>query len=249
VPDGERAPLARCERLVVGRGRTGLLPPIDLAIDPGTLTLVVGRNGAGKSTFARTLLGLLPPVSGRVALRRPDLRLTYVPQRASLDDALPIRARELVAFGQLRGYGFLRPWAARSERDACDAALTAASASDLAQLPLRDLSEGQKQRVLFARLIASDAELALLDEPTAAMDPAAQRAAFEQLTKLAKERGMGLVVISHALGVALEHATHVLFLDRDHGVVVYGEKEEALLHPELRRHYGSAEQGAESAHG
>ena len=237
--------LARAEALVVGRQGRALLPPIDFAIEAGSVVAVVGRNGAGKSTFARTLLGLLAPVSGRVVLARPELRMTYVAQAARLDDALPIRAREWVAFGPLRGHDYLWPWPRARQRASVRAALEATGAGALAQRPLRDLSEGQRQRVLLARLLASDPELAVLDEPTAAMDAPGQRAAFAELSKLAATRGTAIVVITHALSAASLHADRMLFLDREHATVVAGTQAEVTAHASFRAGLGDADAGAD----
>lgn len=234
-------PLARAEALVIGRRGQPLLPPIDFAFERGAFVAVVGRNGAGKSTFARTLLGLLPPLSGRVALARPDLRLAYVPQVSRLDEVLPMRAREWVALGTLRGLRFAWPWPDREARAQIDAALAAAGARELAASPLRDLSEGQRQRVLLARLLASEPELAVLDEPTAAMDAPGERAAFEQLARLARTRGTAIVVVTHALGAAAHHADRVLLLDREHGAVVSGTPDELQAHPVFRARVEAAE--------
>ena len=240
--------LLSCEQLVIGHGARALLPPIELRVTRGSLVVVVGRNGAGKSTWLRTVLGLLPPLAGRCALAHPQLKLAYVPQAIQLDPALPVRAREVVMWSRLRGLDFLRPWARASDVRACEAALAAAGALELADQPLRDLSEGQKQRVYFARMLAAEADLALLDEPTAAMDAVAQRDAFARLAALARERRMAIVVVTHALDAAARHASQLLFLDREHGLALSGAPSEVLAHPVLVAQYGQAP-ATERAHG
>src|SRR5688572_18680562 len=155
----------RCAGLVVGHGGRALLPPIDFTVRRGAFHVILGRNGAGKSTFLTTLLGLLPPVAGTVE-RAPGVRCGYVPQVSTIDELLPVKAREVVRWGQLSGWSFLRPFATRAERAAGEEALAAAGATPLARQSYRDLSLGQKQRVLFARLLAMAADVAVLDEPT-----------------------------------------------------------------------------------
>jgi zinc transport system ATP-binding protein len=116
--------------------------------------------------------------------------------------------------------------------------MTEMGVESLHDSPFRKLSEGQKQRVLFARLSASESELALLDEPTSAMDVVAEREAFELLDALRKRRGTAIVVVSHYLGLARDFADRVLMLDRDTPAVVCGTPEEVFSHAAFRERYG-----------
>jgi zinc transport system ATP-binding protein len=232
------APLLRCERLVIGYGGRALLPACDLTLRPGTLVLVLGRNGSGKSTFFRTVLGLLPPVSGTVT-RRPGVRVAYVGQGHTLDRGLPLRARDVVSWGLHSGWSFLRR--PPGGRAACDRALAEAGVPELADRIFPTLSEGQKQRVLLARLLAARPQVGFLDEPTAAMDAVAEEHAIAHLAELARGQGMAIVVISHTLGLAGRFADEVVFLDRDDGVIVHGTPSEVLAHPSFRRQFGVLE--------
>jgi zinc transport system ATP-binding protein len=229
-------PILTCDALEIGYGRR-LLPPIQLSVCQGQFLGVVGRNGAGKTTFFRTLLGLIPPLGGRVTLP-PALPIAYVPQVSALDALLPIRSRDVVAWGTLRGWSFLRPGRARAARDARDRALREADAAILAGQAYGELSQGQKQRVLFARMLASDPRLAFLDEPTAAMDVVAERHAFEGLVRLVRERQLTVVVVTHDVELCAKHADQVLFLDREDQSVIQGDPETVFTHPEFVRHYG-----------
>jgi zinc transport system ATP-binding protein len=231
--------LLRCERLVVGHAGQPILPACDLEIQRAKFTMVLGRNGAGKTTFFRTVLGLMPPVSGSVR-RAPGVRIAYVGQGLALDRILPVRARDVVAWGTHSGWSFLH----RSSREtaaACHRALAEAGVPELADRPFRNLSEGQKQRVLLARMLVGAPDVGFLDEPTAAMDAVAEEEAIVHLARLAKDRGMGIVVISHVLGLAARYADEVVFLDRDDGVIVNGPPATVFAHASFRRQFGSLE--------
>jgi zinc transport system ATP-binding protein len=226
-----------CEQLVVGWQKP-ILPPIDLTIRRGKLLCVIGRNGSGKTTWFKTLLGLRKPISGRVVKARPDLRVAYVPQVAQLDPILPVRARELVLWGRISGWGFLRPFSSKQDREAAAKALAEAEATAFADKPYAELSEGQKQRILFARMLATEGELALLDEPTAAMDPVAERDAYRRLSRLAHEKQLAVVVISHSLGVAARFADELLWLDAEGQKVRHASPDEVLADEDFREQYG-----------
>ena len=230
--------LLRCEGLEVGHHGRTILPALDVIFRSGELWAVVGRNGSGKTTLFRTALGLIPPVRGTVLRAAPDLRLSYVPQRSSFDRLFPVVARDVVRMGLDRGRSFLRP--SLREPEAVRAALEGVSALELSGRPFRTLSEGQKQRVLLARLAASTPQLALLDEPTAAMDVVAEREAFGLLRDLRDRQGTTVVVVSHYLSAAREFADRVIFLDREGEVALVGAPEVVFGDPAFGRRYGDA---------
>lgn len=232
-------PLFGCEGLVVGFGSTALLPAVELTLRHGELCAVIGPNGSGKTTLVRTLLGLQPPLRGRLRTYcegRCDM--AYIPQRSELDPIVPLRARDVVAMGVERGQSFLRPWLPRQDRLRIDHAIAEMEVGHLERRLFRELSEGQKQRVLMARLMASHPELALLDEPTAAMDPVAQRATFELIDKLRRQHGMAVLMVTHHLEPVRERADQVLFLDGDRQVVLVGPPAEVFAHPAFEARYG-----------
>jgi zinc transport system ATP-binding protein len=230
--------LVACRRLEVGHRGRALLPAFDLVVRPGELMLVVGRNGSGKSTFASTLLGLLSPVAGSV--ERGAARLAYVPQAAAIDPAIPLRVRDLVAWGRLRRWRFVKPWLTAADREACQRAMADMAVADLATRRIAELSGGQLQRVLLARMLAGDAQLAVLDEPTAAMDAVSERAAFRRLRELAHERRLGIVVITHEVAVAAPFADSIAFFDPDHdgGKVDVGVATDIAGLPRFRALFG-----------
>ncbi|WP_041792060.1 metal ABC transporter ATP-binding protein [Stigmatella aurantiaca] len=230
--------LLSCENLVIGYGNKALLPPLHLQVRRGDFVAVVGRNGSGKSTWFKTLLGLLPPVSGRIDKGTPGMKSAYVPQTASMDALLPVRPKELVLWGRLTGWNFLRPFSSQEDRRVAREALDTVGAQAFAHRPFRELSEGQKQRALLARVLASNADLVLLDEPTAAMDAVAERETMQRLAELARERRIAVVVVSHDLAMAAEYASTLLFVDREAPAVVLGNARTVFNHPAFRHQYG-----------
>lgn len=239
-------PLLECRQLVVGHGGRGLLPPVDVSIRRGELWAVIGRNGAGKTTWLRTLLGLLPPVSGALVFPGGPPRLSYLAQRQTFDPHYPLRVSDVVAMGTDRGScWFSRP---RARAALVEAALERVAATELAALPFRELSEGQKQRVLLARVAAAQPDLAVLDEPTSAMDLVAEQEAWQLLERLRREAGLALIVVSHYVGLAGEYADQLVFLDRESSAAVVGTPRQVFAHPLFRQRYGDTPEPQRSAH-
>jgi zinc transport system ATP-binding protein len=230
--------LLRCRRLVIGHRGRALLPPIDATIRRGTTVAVLGRNGSGKSTLFKTLLGFLPAVAGEIVRPAPPPRLAYMAQASTVDPLVPVRARDVACWGTLAGWSFLRGARAGPLRQQSEAALAAAGATELADSFLRDLSEGQKQRVLLARILAVRADLAFLDEPTAAMDAVAEQRTMTLLREQSRQRGMSVVIITHLLALVRRFADQVLYLDRDDGLALFDVPEAVFAHPTFRRQYG-----------
>ena len=153
------------------RGDHLVFADVSFSLEPGGAMVLVGRNGSGKTTLLRLIAGLMPRATGEVLWAGEDaladlpthgLRLAYLGHQDALK--LGLTAVENLAL-----------WARipRARRaDAIEVALAAVGLEDLAHLPARMLSAGQRRRVAIARLLVSDAMLWLLDEPTTALDTA-----------------------------------------------------------------------------
>jgi ABC-type Mn2+/Zn2+ transport system ATPase subunit len=206
-------PVVVAEGLIIGRAGRGLLPPVDLVVEPGTALGVLGRNGSGKSTLLATLLGLLPPVAGRV--RRESVRLAWVPQRSPLAPDLPLRAADVVAMG----FGHRTTWERWRQRTAVrsgiEQALGRLGIPEVMEASFHALSEGQRQRVLLAQAMVVPPALIVLDEPTAAMDGVAEQGVLDGLDALRREHGTAVVLVSHRVASVLGRVDRVLWLDRD----------------------------------
>lgn len=203
--------------LSVVLGGRPVLRGIDLDLPAGRWTSVVGPNGAGKSTLLKALAGLLP-FDGQVRLL--DRPLAEWPGRD--------RARSLAWLGQgepgaddlsvwdvaMLGRLPHQPWLASpspADREAVQQALQATQAWDWRERALGALSGGERQRVLLARLLAVQAEVLLMDEPLANLDPPHQ-ADWLQLTRREAERGRTVVTVLHEIGMALQ-ADHLVIVD------------------------------------
>src|SRR5208282_814861 len=138
--------------------------------ESGSMTAVVGPNGSGKSTLLKGIVGFLRPLTGRIDLGDLKIsRIAYLPQQAEIDRSFPITVLDLVALGLWERIGMfagMRDELWRKTRQG----LAAVGLEGFERRPISDLSVGQFQRVLFARLLLQDAPVILLDEPFSAMD-------------------------------------------------------------------------------
>jgi len=210
-----------------------VLGHLSFHICAGEFLGIVGPNGSGKTTILRAILGLIRPLSGRVArLGRPVIG--YVPQRENIDTIMPVTAREVALMGRAPRLGpvdRLRP----EDRRAADAALERVGVGALAPVLFRDLSGGQQQRVLIARALASDPDLLVLDEPTNGMDLASEHAIVGLLRGLNRDRGLTVLLVTHLLPIVLNAATTILLIEE--GRILYGDADDVLEEEKLTRLY------------
>ena len=178
-----------------------------------SLTAVVGPNGAGKSSLLKALAGVIRPASGEVACPAfARHRLAYLPQQDELDRDFPITVAELVALGDWRNFGSVRevpPGLAASVHEA----VATVGLSTVVDRPIAELSVGQFQRALFARLLLQDADVILLDEPFAALDESTTEDLLQLLQRWRGE-GRTVVAVLHDLDRVRQHFPSTLVLAR-----------------------------------
>jgi len=210
--------LLGAERLTVRLGGHSILSEVGIALHAGEVVTLIGPNGAGKTTLLRALLGLVPPASGRVAVK-PGLVLGYMPQRLSLDAALPLSVGRFLALA--------------GPRAAISAPLVAAEIGieHLLARPVQAVSGGEMQRVLLARALMREPQALVLDEPAQNLDAAGQAELFVLLDSIRKRRGCGVLMVTHDLHVVMAAADRVVCLN--HHVCCTGRPEVVRDHPEF----------------
>lgn len=225
--------------LTVALGRRTVLRDVSAAFAPGRVTVVLGANGAGKSTLLRAAAALVPVAAGRVALDGADVAAMPARARAQAIGYLPqdaavhwnMRVRDLVALGRL-------PHGGGVADAAVDRALAATRTAAFAERSVRDLSGGERARVLLARVLAGEPRWLLADEPLASLDPLHQ---LETLALLrdAAAAGMGVVVVLHDLTQAAAVADEVLLLKQG-AVLAHGSAAAVMTPANLAAAYGVA---------
>jgi len=223
--------------VTLGYRRHVVLSGLSFAIGEGEFFGIVGANGSGKTTILRAMLGIISARAGRIEYegREQRLRFGYVPQKAHIDELFPFTAREIVLMGR---YGLLPPGTRPTDDDrrVAEEQLEHVGIGALAGKRFRDMSGGQKQRTLFARALAAEARVLLMDEPTEGMDLEGQQAILELIARLRAESGVTVVYVTHRLNELADSAERLLLLHE--GQVRAGPVEELLTPAVLHQMYG-----------
>ena len=193
-----------------GKGDVQLAQGLDLRLQRGKLVGLLGPNGIGKSTLLRTLAGVQKALSGRVFVAGEDItRLKPKEQARRLSMVLTAVPPPML----MTGYGLVAlgrqphtDWIGRmtaEDHGKVSAALRAVKGGDLAEQPLAELSDGQRQKLLIARALAQESEIMLLDEPTAYLDLPRRIETMSLLKQLARAQRRAILVSTHDLDLAL----------------------------------------------
>jgi manganese/iron transport system ATP-binding protein len=233
------SPCLTVAHLTVNYRDVQALRNLSFTIRPGQLVGILGPNGAGKSTLIKAMLGLLPPVTGRVTYGEDSLahqldRVAYVPQRSQIDWSFPATVWDVVMMGRVKQTGWLRPFSPTS-RQAVKQALERVGLSDLSQRPLANLSGGQQQRVFLARALAQGADLFCFDEPFVGVDQKTETLLFEVFQELARA-GKILLVVNHDLGEPITNFDQLILLNQE--LIAVGPRQWVLTPDHIRRAYG-----------
>lgn len=164
----------------------------------GSLTAIAGPNGAGKSTLLKAIAGILRPTQGEVILS-PEIagRVGYLPQISAVQRDYPLTVGQAVATGLWPEIGNYRRLSPKMKESACRA-LADVGLEESQEKPVGDLSGGQFQRMLFARLLLQDPQVLLLDEPFAAIDAETTRKLIALLLDWHK-KGKTIICVLHDL--------------------------------------------------
>jgi iron complex transport system ATP-binding protein len=230
----------KARQLSVYRGPCAVLRNLDLEIPQGKWTSIIGPNGAGKSSLLQGMVGLLK-CSGSLtsqgvdlfSLGRKDLakKIAWLDQGAARSEEFEdaITAYDTVMLGRLPHQSWLH-LPSTSDHTMVEQALRQSDAWHLRQRPLQQLSGGERQRILLARLLAVDAEILLMDEPLANLDPPHQADFLEWQQKLL-QRNKTLVTVLHEIHFALR-ADHLIMLDQGK-LYFQGESRDPQTHQAL----------------
>ena len=193
------APLVSARDIGVRRSERWIIRHVDVQVPRGALVYVIGANGAGKSTCAKAVLGLIEIDEGAVE-RAPDVTVGYVPQRLAISPTLPLTLRRLMTLTR------------RFPRREIEAALDAVGLERLGNPPILTLSGGEFQRLLLARALIEKPDLLVLDEPAQGVDVSGADVFHELIGEIRRTLGCGILIISHDIELAARSGDDVVVL-------------------------------------
>lgn len=232
-------PVLEVHDLTVSYARKPVLWGVDFSLPPGKIAGIVGPNGAGKSTLLKSIMNVIPISSGYIRLfdqplEKVQKRVSYVPQRESVDWDFPASALDVVLMGR---YGKLGLFKTPSKEDKAFAkeCLGRVGLEAFAKRQISQLSGGQQQRVFLARALAQDADLYLMDEPFAGVDAATERAIIDILRSMA-EQNKTIIVVHHDLQSVKRYFDWLILINMR--LIASGPTKEVFTETLLEETYG-----------
>lgn len=230
------------KKLSFGHGRRCVVQDVNAIIREGEYIGIIGRNGAGKSTFLKTLRGLLPKIGGTVCYSGLDMdslperefakRVAYLQQHVEL--GFGYTAKEVVLTGR---YPYMKWWEQESKEDEVLAleCMEYTGTADLADRPVNEVSGGQRQRIFLAKVLAQQTPILFLDEPTAGLDMVYQEEIF-RFAKALSKKGKTILMVAHELNLAAKYCDRI-FLLGEGKLLADGTPDEVFTEPLLSRAY------------
>ncbi len=218
--------LIKCTELQIGYNAPILSRAIDFSVEEGDYLTIVGENGAGKSTLMKTILRLIPALSGEISYGEgfSANEIGYLPQQTVVQRDFPASVKEVVLSG-CQSLAGMRPFYSAEEKNLAIENIRRMGMEEYINHSYRKLSGGQQQRVLLARALCATKKLLLLDEPVAGLDPGAMMDLYELIHKL-NDEGVAIIMISHDVQVAFRYAKHILHVGED---MFFGTADEYMI--------------------
>ncbi len=200
------------------------------SIKPGSLTAVIGPNGGGKTTFVRAIMGQVPIKSGYIKFQDgKKLIPAYLPQKSSLDATFPMTLREVIGMGLCSQIGAFRAFSSEAHKKIAQV-IQDAGLTGLEKRFAADLSGGQFQRMLFARLMLQEKPIIILDEPFVGIDSKTRKKLVQLILKW-HTQGKTIIVVLHELNLVRQYFPDVVLVGRK--IVGWGKTDQVLTHENM----------------
>jgi zinc transport system ATP-binding protein len=189
-----------------------VLEDINFELEDKEFMAIIGPNGGGKSTLLKILLGFLKPTKGEVKIygKEPKENRTligYVPQHTNFSLDIPITVFDIVLQGRLKKGKFFY---SKEDKEKAHEILKELKIEQFKNRKIKDLSGGQRQKVLIARALVSEPKIIMMDEPTSAIDPTGQKEILDLIESLKITR----LVVSHDIKILLRNVDKIAYIHK-----------------------------------
>ena len=237
-----KAPVLKIAKASLAFGDKSIWKNLNLTVKPGEFIAVIGANASGKTVLLKAILGQLELNSGSIELFGEPVShgsrgIGYIPQHRQSDSGLPLRARDLLRMG-LDGHRFGLPFPSLKTTKRIAEVLEKVGASDLANVPIGQLSGGQLQRIRVAQAVIDNPKLILADEPLSALDLKQQALVADLINDQRQQNGAAVLFVTHDVNPVLDYIDRVLYLAG--GKFSIGTPDEVLRSDVLSKLYGRA---------
>lgn len=236
--------MLEAKEISIGYGDCEVVRDISFVIENGKIVVVLGANGAGKTTLLRALNSALPVKKGEILLDGKNLK-TYSRREIARKIAVvaqetetrfPVTVLEFVLSGRF-AHGSAFGWETERDLEIARKSLIEADLENFQKRLMNHLSGGERQRAVFARALATEAKIFLLDEPTANLDLAHQAALLRLMRNKCDAEKVSAIVITHDLNLAAAFADKILLM-KNGQIVAAGEPNAVLTAENLRETFG-----------
>jgi ABC-type Mn2+/Zn2+ transport system ATPase subunit len=214
-----------------------------MQLQVGSICGLVGINGSGKSTLFKAVMGFVKPATGRVLINGLPIKIAqkkslvaYVPQSEDVDWNFPVSVYDVVMMGRY-GYMNLLRIPSQIDKRVVQQSLERVQMWDMRHRQIGELSGGQKKRAFFARALAQEAKVLLLDEPFTGVDIKTEKTMIDLLMKL-REQGHTILISTHDLASITTFCNQVVLINRT--ILAYGDTSEVFTEENLSRTFGDS---------
>ena len=219
--------LAYLENISLKLNDQQILQNINLQINKGEITTLVGPNGGGKTSIARILIGILNPNSGKVFIKEGS-KIGYMPQKLEIEKTIPLR---VIDFLEL-----FSNFQTKSITHKIHQLFNKLNIKNILEKSIHHISGGEMQKTLLVRALINNPDILVLDEPTGSMDISAQAEFYQIIEEIREQKNCAILIISHDLHIVMQKTNHVICVNNH--ICCSGSPESINNHPEYLSLFG-----------
>ena len=233
------------ENISLSYGKDSVLENISLNLKAKSFIGIIGKNGTGKSTLLKSIVGLLKPINGNIFINYADIykmkknvlakKISFMPQSMQFD--FSFKVKDFVMFGRYPYINMFKP-ASKEDFKVVEDIMNFTEITEFAERNINELSGGEKQKVLLAQTLVQQTDIIALDEPTSHLDIGSQATIFKLLKMLNEKYNKTIIATVHDLNLAGEFCSDIVLLDNKK-VLNFGSAEKVLNYSDIEKVYNT----------